>query len=56
LEPLFAGLGVWLWWFARRQARRHGLRAWPAHAALVVCLAATLVWAVWMIWFSSPPV
>ena len=56
LEPLFAGLGVWLWWFARRQARRHGLRAWPAHAALVVCVAATLAWTVWVIWFSSPPV
>jgi hypothetical protein len=56
LEPLFAGVGVWLWWFARRQARRHGLRAWPAHVALIVCLAATVSWVVWMVWFSSPPV
>jgi hypothetical protein len=56
LEPLLAGLGVWLWWFARRTARRHGLRAWTAYLALAVCLAATASWAVWMIWFSSEPI
>jgi cytochrome bd-type quinol oxidase subunit 2 len=49
LAPVFAGFGVWLWWFARRIAHRHGLRTWPAHVACIVALVAALVWAVWMV-------
>jgi hypothetical protein len=47
--PVLAGFGMWLWWFAHRIAREHGLQARLANLAVVVCVVAASVWIIWLV-------